>query len=130
MLIERWERLRGYDQWTITTARYESAEFKQTGHLERNGDITYTYASEDELVWTDTSGSRHSASFAVPDDSPLYQNIGGESVEIRYDPARPDRYYYRELLQTRLATLRKRILWTLGLAVLLVLFGWVRSRFR
>ncbi len=128
MLIELWERLRGYDKWTITTARFESADFRQTGHLDKNGNVSYTYASDDELVWTDVSGTKHSARFTVPDDSPLYQFIGGESVAIRYDPARPDRYYYRELLQTRLATIRKRIYWTFGLLAFFALYIWARAQ--
>ena len=130
MLIELWERLRGYDKWTITTARFESAELKQTAHLDRGGNVNYTYASNDELVWTDATGTRRSATFTVPDDSPLYQFIGGEGVTIRYNPARSDHYYYRELLQTRLATIRKRIYWTLGFGIFLAFFSWLSQMMR
>ena len=36
--------------------------------------------------------------FDVEEDTPLFQLVGGESVTIRYDPARPDRFHDRDLL--------------------------------
>lgn len=104
MLIEIWERLRGYDKWIETEAKVESSKVKKTA--------TYgnSWASEDELAWTDRSGKTQRARFNVPDGSPLFQLIGGETVMIQYDPTEPDRYYFRELFQTRARTAFKRTL--------------------
>lgn len=112
-LIEMWERLRGYDRWTLADAKVRSSRVEKTAHSDRAGNVTYTWASGDELVWTDHKGEEHSADFTVPDDSPLYQLIGGETVSIRYDPSDPDRFYFRDLLQSRVHTAVKTTVYTL-----------------
>jgi hypothetical protein len=105
MLIEIWERLRGYDKWVETQAKFESSDVEKKPIRDRSGTVVdYRYVSGDLLTWTDRQGKKQSASFTVPDDSPIYQMVGGESVTIRYNPARPDRFYYRELLRTRVHT--------------------------
>jgi hypothetical protein len=105
MLIEIWERLRGYNKWIQTEAQFESSkveESKQFGaYRQQDGS---TWASDDVLVWTDRQGQRHGVEFQVPDDSPLYQFVDGETVTIRYNPAKPDQFYLRELLRTRVRT--------------------------
>jgi hypothetical protein len=104
MLIEIWERLRGYDKWIQTEATVASSTVEETKQTVHGQPAPSTWASGDELVWTDRLGQRQSAEFTVPDDSPLYQLIGGEKVTIRYNPAQPERFYYRELLRTRVHT--------------------------
>jgi hypothetical protein len=44
MLIEIWERLRGYDKWVQTEAKVESSQVEETVHSTRYG-IVYSYAS-------------------------------------------------------------------------------------
>jgi hypothetical protein len=117
MLIEIWERLRGYDKWVETEAKIESSNLEKTPVEGRSGTVvSYLYASGDTLTWTDRQGEKQYADFTVPDDSPLYQFIGGETVTIRYDPAHPDRFYYRDLLRTRIHSAVKTTL-------ILIFFG-------
>jgi hypothetical protein len=83
-LIEIWERLRGYDKWIEAQASIESSTVEETPVTDRSGQsIGFTYASGDMLAWTDQQGEKQYADFTVPDDSPLYQLVGGESVTIR-----------------------------------------------
>jgi Protein of unknown function (DUF3592) len=122
MTTKLWEHLRGYDKWIETTATFESADLEKTPHTDRGGNVTYTWASFDTIVWTDQTGTTHRADFRVPDDSPIYQLVDGNTATIRYNPANPDRFYYPDLLRARIATtLRRAGLIFLGLAFLLVL---------
>jgi hypothetical protein len=90
MLLEIWERLRGYDKWIETQADIESSSVAETRITGRYGKIVdYSYTSGDMLTWVDGQGEKQYADFTVPHDSPLYQLVGGETVTIRYDPARP-----------------------------------------
>jgi hypothetical protein len=130
MLIEIWERLRGYDKWVQTEAKVESSQVEETVHSTRYG-IVYSYASGDILIWTDRQGEKQYADFSVPEDSPLYQLVGGETVTIRYDPAKPERFYFRELMKTRVHTLFQRTIASLifiGIFLLLSWFSWVTRK--
>jgi hypothetical protein len=119
MLIEIWERLRGYDKWIETEATITSADVEKTAHMDRGGNVSYTYGSGDELSWIDESGQKHSAEFKVSDDSPLYQLVGGEKVLIRYNPSNPDEYHYPELLRARFVAAGRKMLVLFGLLILL-----------
>lgn len=110
MLIEFWERLCGYDKWVETQATIASASTEQKIHRERSWGTTYTYGSGDVLIWTDQNGRERRGFFRVPDGSPLYKLLGGDAIPIRYNPAQPDQFYLRELLQTRINTMAKRVL--------------------
>jgi len=125
MIIELWERLLGYDKWPETSARFETADLEKTAHTDRAGNVSYTWASQDTIIWIDRLGSTHRASFRVPDDSPIYQMIDGDTVTIRYNPAKPDHYYYRELLKTRIATAVKYTFWGLIFLALIGLRVWL-----
>jgi hypothetical protein len=120
MLIEFWERLRGYDKWVQTEATVESSDVEKVPHYNRGGNVSYTWASGDQLVWTDLQGQRQTAEFKVDEGSPLFQLIGGEKVTIRYNPANPDEFYYRDLLRSRVNSFFRAML----VAGLLALF-WV-----
>jgi hypothetical protein len=101
MLVEIWERFRGYDHWVPTEAVIESSQMEDHFVQSRNGPV-HRYVSADRLVWTDAQGNRHTDDCEVSDDSRLYQLVGGEHVAIRYNPANPDEYYFRELLEARI----------------------------
>jgi hypothetical protein len=101
MLIKLWEKLRGYDNWTQTDATIKSSEMEDHVYDYR-GQIKDEYESVDTLVWTDREGNQQTAPCRVPDDSPLYQLIGGEKVTIRYNPQNPEEFYFPELLKGRL----------------------------
>lgn len=131
MLIEIWERLRGYCKWVQVEATIESSNMEETPHFDQSGHVSYSYASSDNLVWTDRQGQRRSAYISIPDDSPLYQFIGGETVSIRYDPAKPDQFYFRDLMRTRLHTLFQRTIASLifiGIFLLLSWLSWVTRK--
>jgi len=122
MLIEIWERLRGYDKWIETDATVESSE---AANYQLHGrDLS---SSEDVIVWTDAGGEKHRAPFRVQADSPLFQLVQGSTISIRYNPADPEEYYFRELLQTRV----RKVLSTVAVAALmiaaLIFFGWLRT---
>jgi len=125
MLIEIWERLRGYDKWIETEAKVESSKVSETLDSE-SGNVTY--GSGEVLVWADQQGENQRAYFTVPDDSPLYQFVGGESIPIRYNPAEPDEYYLRELVETRIHTIAKRVVIPLVLICFYALFAWLVMR--
>ena len=94
------------------------SEVEETEHSNRYGKTTYTYASGEVLAWTDGSGKEQSASFKVPDSSPLYQMVDGQSLRICYNPMNPAEFYLRELFQSQLITGVKT-----GLLILIVLMG-------
>jgi hypothetical protein len=126
MLIELWERLRGYDKWVETDATIESSDVERTDYVDRAGNVSHTWASGDEVVWTDAHGKRESAKFKVDDESPLYQLVGGETVKIRYNPSKPEQYYFRELLRSRVHRFFQLTLYTTIFLVVLALLLWLR----
>jgi hypothetical protein len=112
MLIELWERLRGYDKWIPTEARIESSEKIRKALGKRFPNLRSSRV--DFLAWQDLRGKTRYGAFATHDTSPLYQLLEGESVSIRYDPTRPDSFYCRALWISRAAHLAKASL--LGVA--------------
>ncbi len=126
-MTKLWERLRGYDKWIETTATFESAHvFEELPTLIAMETISYTYDSYDTIAWIDQKGETHRTDFRVPDDSPIYQLVDGNKTTIRYNPADPDRFYYPELLRTRIATLTKRIAIGVFFVAIILLLAWVR----
>jgi len=130
MLIEIWERLRGYNKWIQTEAKIESSNLENVKTYDINGNQAgVTTESDDVLVWTDKMGQRQRAKFCVPEDSPLYQFIGGETVTIRYNPAKPEEFYYRDLLRTKVHTAFKLTLFfAFSICILLLRFARVILR--
>jgi hypothetical protein len=121
MLIEMWERLRGYDKWIEAEAEIESSQVST--YYDRQGEHEQ---SSDILKWTDIQGETHRCDFTVPEDSSLYQNVAGQTITIRYSPADPERYYLRELLQTRMRIVVRfavPVLLLIGLVVVWKLLG-------
>lgn len=102
MLIELWERFRGYDRWIQAEATIMSSEMEDHEYRPSRAPVTHEYDSRDMLTWIDGQGNRQTGICRVPDDSPLYQLIGGEKVAIRYNPDKPEDYYFPELLKARL----------------------------
>lgn len=98
MLIELWERLRGYDKWVQTEARVATVQEVRKLMGRRYADLPPDIRrSADLVVWFDRDGDAHCGAIVAHDTSPLYQLLGGETIGIRYNPAAPDRYYCREL---------------------------------
>jgi hypothetical protein len=122
MLIEIWERLRGYGHWTEAQAVIESANVEKTPIPGSDGaTVRYTSESADTLAWFDRTGQKHSAAFTVPEDSPLFKLTHGDSVAIRFNPASPDNFYLRDLLRARVqAAFVKVIAWVAVVLVVVV----------
>ena len=103
MLIEIWERLRGYDKWIQTEATIRSSDLKDLGFGSFRKDsarrlgLYDQWQSKSDFCWIDRSGNSHKGSFTVSERSPLFQVIEGETIPIRFNPANPDKYYIREL---------------------------------
>jgi len=126
MLIEIWERLRGYDKWVETTAKIESSEVTKTPIANRWGEVVdYAYDAGDVITWVDNRGESQYATFDVAEGSKLYQLVDGESVTIRYDPAQPDRFYCRDLLNYQVKVAVRTTLGALVVAAFVFLFIWV-----
>ncbi|HTB97777.1 MAG TPA: DUF3592 domain-containing protein [Terracidiphilus sp.] len=123
MLIELWEKLRGYDKWLETSATVEETNVEEF-HV-RGGNFS---ESSDVLRWTDTQGNRHRTGITINDDSPLFQLVRGSSIPIRYNPADPEQFYIRELLQTRVRALVRGLVFAFVIAGILILAGLLRSR--
>jgi hypothetical protein len=100
MLIDIWERLRGYDKWVQTNAVVCRSGTEKVEHQGRYGPY-FTTEAGDVIEWTDPTGEKQYADFNAPEGSKLFQLTTGDTVEIRYNPAKPDDFYYRELVQLR-----------------------------
>jgi hypothetical protein len=131
MLIELWERLRGYSKWGETEAAIESAqqriamEYRDTSDLP--GKNRYTWKMEDTLVWTDAAGQKHTAKFTAHEESPLYKLGAGAKLTIRCDPANPARFYSREIHKAELRHAIQVTFSVIGVVVLCVGYIFVRE---
>lgn len=128
MLIELWERLRGYDKWIETEARIESSQMRETPYTNRDGSVSYTYDASDMLTWLDAQGEKQYAAFTVDDLSPVYQLVGGESVTIRYNPQDPSQFYYRDLLRSRVKLYARTSLGIAALVAVALAAAFLRTR--
>jgi hypothetical protein len=126
MLIEIWERLRGYDKWVQTRATVCRSGTEKVEHQSRNGTY-FTTEAGDVIEWTDPTGEKQYADFNAPEGSKLFQLTTGDTVEIRCNPAKPDDFYYRDLLQLRV---RQAASATLAVLLVLSFYGlifWART---
>jgi hypothetical protein len=136
MLIEIWERLRGLDKWTRTEATIKSSDLKEVEVGSARGtrfsqrDPIVEWQSTCVVAWTDAAGNPHSAAFAVSENSPLFQLYDGQTVTICYNPSRPDQYYLRGVLASKLvSTLKWKVIPALGIAFYILIVG-MRLYFR
>jgi hypothetical protein len=127
MLIEFWEMLRGYDQWTPAEATVQSADFADVdvmhGFTESTVDgraksVTTTESrSTSVITWSDDAGNLYRSQYTVTRPSPLFELYGGEKLAIRYNPANPKDFYLRELGQNEMQAVVRKILWGIALIV-------------
>jgi len=125
MLIEIWERLRGYDKWVQTEARIDSAEAIRKALGKRFRNAGTGRVSADLLVWKDQRGKTHYGALVRHDTSPLYQLLENETIAIRYNPKRPDRYYCRALWLSWAAFIAKTTLITAAAVGFIVWRVWM-----
>jgi hypothetical protein len=110
MLIEIWERVRGYNEWTPTIATVQSS--------------TVGSQSVCKIVWEDQHCIQHTATFKAFEESPLYQLREGDTVSIRFNPDRPGEFYLPGLFQSKLArTFRLGVCAIVFILVFIALFG-------
>ena len=127
MLIEIWERLRGYDKWTQTEATIRSSDLEDVDVGIPSGSYCPDRTIDEwqsfcDIAWTDASGTQHTAEYSVSEDSPLFQLYEGQKVILRYNPADPDHYYLRGVLRSKvLSTLKWRVVPALGIVLFLFL---------
>lgn len=110
MLIEVWERLRGYDKWIPVDAKVFSAAEIRKKLGKRYQVSPSSQFSGELLVWRDLADETHFGPFVTHETSPLYQLLDGETIRIRYNPEAPDRYYCRPHFLSWLALIAKAIL--------------------
>ena len=111
MLIELWEKLRGYDKWVEAQATV--AELKiQKGEIDFKADC--------KIEW-DGNGKKQTSSFQADEESPLYQLSEGDQFSIRVNPQEPSEFYSAELIASDILAARKAILW--GLMIILVVIA-------
>src|SRR6202035_1860266 len=99
MLIKAWERLRGYETWTPTAATIQGSRLENAGF----GDLL----SVCTIVWHDQDRGLHTGEFEVVEGSQLYQLCEGDTVDIRFNPAKPDEFYLPNLLHSKLTRLSR-----------------------
>jgi hypothetical protein len=120
MLIDLWEKFRGYDKWVDATATIKSSKLSEqvVGH-DRGGRAFYGWFGDEWLTWKDSSGAEQSEPMTVSEDSPVFQCIEGDVIVIRYNPADPSEFYVREQLKYQLNRAVKIILWMIAAVVAL-----------
>ncbi len=103
MLIEIWEHLRGYDNWTKAVATVQSAKLSRVGQLgndESKPPVALGWESVCKIRWEDQNRVERTAIFQAYEESPLYQLVEGNTVDIRFNPANPSEYYLRGLMES------------------------------
>lgn len=120
MLIEIWEKLRGYDKWTQVDARIQSSNLDEVQVMavpDGYGRVQTAdeWQSTCGISWTDSTGKEHKAEYKVSENSPLFQLYDGQTIAIRYNPANPDKFYQRDVSRAKLMMTLK---WTIAPAVL------------
>jgi hypothetical protein len=100
MLIEIWERLRGYDKWVQTEATIKSSHLDEViVAATRSGEPIYGWQGNEEISWVDKDGVQQCEPLAVSENSPVFKMYDGNPVVIRYNPASPYNFYVREQLR-------------------------------
>jgi hypothetical protein len=131
MLIELWERVRGYDKWTPAVATVQSADLSRIGEIGNDKSkkpVALGWESVCKIVWRDLNQVEHTAVFQAFEESPLYQLVVGDTVDIRVNPANQSQYYLPGLMESRVLRTWKMIIYAvmlivLGIAFLIFLFA-------
>ena len=125
MLIELWERLRGYEKWTPAVATVQSTTPSPVGELGSDKSQRPVALGSDSICkikWQDLNQKEHTAEFQAFEESPLYQLFEGDSVNIRFNPAKPSEYYLQDFIQSSLTRTWKLAVYALMLIVLAIGF--------
>jgi hypothetical protein len=129
MLIEIWERLRGYHKWIETQATIKSCSLEDLGVGPVRGDkscrlgLYDQWQSKCEISWVDASGTGQTASYAVSERSSLFNLYEGQTVPIRYNPVRSSEYYVRDLFRHRASFILLSVVALLFYGAMVVIFS-------
>ena len=121
MLSEWFAHLRGYDKWTSAVATVQSATLSRVGEVgsgKSNPPVALGWESSCEIRWEDQNQIEHTAVFQAFEESALYQLCEGDTVDIRFNPAKPSEYYLPGLIQSEFIRIWKLTVWVLLLLVL------------
>lgn len=121
VLIEAWENLRGYRNWTPTKATVQSSTLSGIEFGKGAAKQSVALQSVCKIAWRDQDQVSHNAEFEVSEESPLYQLCDGDLVDIRFNPRKPDEFYLPGLIQSRLARTWKLTMY--GVLFILVLIA-------
>lgn len=125
MLIEWWERMRGYDKWTTIGATVQSTTLSRVGEISNSKSKppqALGWESICQIKWRDQNQIEHTAVFKAFEESPLYQLCEGDTLNIRFNPASPSEYYVPGLIQSTFIRTWKLTVYTLMFIVLGILF--------
>src|SRR5580692_5856542 len=121
MLIELFARLRGYDKWTPAVATVQSTTLSRVGDVGNDKSkpaLALGWESACKIKWQDRNQIEHTAVFQAFEESPLYQLCEGDTVNIRFNPAKPSEYYLPGLIQSGLTRTWKLTVYALMLIIL------------
>ena len=121
MVIEAWELLRGYRNWTPTKATVQASAVAEIEFGENGSRQSIAWQSVCKIAWQDQNQVAHNAEFEVFEESPLYQLCEGDTVDIRFNPRKPDQSYLPGLIQSKLAKTWKLTMF--GVLFILVLIA-------
>jgi hypothetical protein len=105
MLIKLWEHLRGYNKWTPAVAVVQSTELARVGELRADKSkppVALGWESVSWINWLDQNRIERTAVFQAYEESPNYQLVEGNTVNIRFNPANPSDYYLPGLIESGL----------------------------
>jgi hypothetical protein len=102
-----------YEKWTTTVATVQTSRVEDAGF----GDVL----SICTIVWQDQDRVLHTGEFEVVEGSPLYQLCEHDTVDIRFNPTKPDEFYLPNLIQSKLVRISR--LTFFSVLVILVIVG-------
>jgi len=111
MLIEIWERLRGYDKWIQAEAAVNSWKVEKVFlRRAKGGARIYGWVGKGQIEWIDQTGVRHSQSVQLSKGTLVFKMHGLSPIVIRYDPVSPSIFYLREHLRYRVNNIAQVII--------------------
>lgn len=93
MLIELWEKLRGYDKWIETEAISVKFESERNFVL-RKGTSVPVFQFRAVLTWLDQYGAERTGVLDLA-GSPLRLPVRAPLIRLRFNPAAPHEFYVR-----------------------------------
>jgi hypothetical protein len=101
MILEIWERLRGFDKWPQVEATIQSSAVEKATRL-RKGSRVDEWKTVYEIAWTDPAGLLQRKQMALPGMSRDLNLIDGVGISVRYKPTDYSKFFIREELRRRI----------------------------